>query len=165
MSVLTPEVGDWTLTIAMVQRLPALFSLGLKQCRNIGSASQVTAKRDASHPFDCTLDQITNRRLTFLRNGRSKKYRLQELQKPFVLVHFSAWASLEKNVNKRASGAPVIYTSWEEVKNTVASQHVFRYNPYTGSFIIHSQNKILLTSLTSPYRAWLWLLLLKINAL
>ncbi len=72
--ILTPEVGDWTLPIAMVQRLPALFSLWLKQCRNIGSASQVTAKRDASHPFDCTLDQITNRRQTFLRNGRSNNY-------------------------------------------------------------------------------------------
>ena len=40
---------------------------------------------------------------------RIKKYRLQEQQKPFVFVHFSAWASLENNVNKRVSAHPVIY--------------------------------------------------------
>ena len=37
------------------------------------------------------------------------KYRLQEQQKSFVLVHFTAWASLENYVNKRASAHPVIH--------------------------------------------------------
>ena len=32
----------------------------------------------------------------------TKKYKLQEQSKPFVMVHFSAFASLENNVNKRA---------------------------------------------------------------
>ena len=40
----------------------------------------------------------------------TKKYRLQEQPKSFVLVHFSAWASLENNVNKRTLATPVIYT-------------------------------------------------------
>ena len=44
----------------------------------------------------------------------TKRYRLQEQPKPFVLVHLSAWASLENNVNKRTSAAPVIYTFWSQ---------------------------------------------------
>ena len=40
----------------------------------------------------------------------TKKYKLQEQQKSFVLVQFSALDSLENNVNKQTSAAPVIYT-------------------------------------------------------
>ena len=56
---------------------------------------------------------LKDKRRYLLTHHASKKYRLQEQPnpKPFVLVHFSAWASLENNVNKRASAAPVIYTS------------------------------------------------------
>ena len=50
----------------------------------------------------------------------TKKYRLQEQPKPFVLVHFSAWASLENNVNKLALAAPVIYTFWVNDSNCQA---------------------------------------------
>ena len=41
-------------------------------------------------------------------NAVVKKYKLQKQPKPFVLVHLSAWASLENNVSKRASAHPVI---------------------------------------------------------
>ena len=60
-----------------------------------------------------------------------KKYRLQEKPKSFVLVHFSAWASLENNVNKRASAAPVIYTFCKHL----VLQQVFRVQSMCGRFI------------------------------
>ena len=40
----------------------------------------------------------------FLITEISKKYRLQGQQKPFVLVHFSAWASLKNNVTCKQTG-------------------------------------------------------------